>query len=138
MDSCNNNLMDKRTSRMAGRTATIDNNSNDSKSIATCNISSSARAYNTSVASIMRSSNNSKSTAAYGRKEATKTCNNNPMTGSRHIGSRVTGSTRSSPSHDQTMCIVRVYLKTLAGARAHSPCASYDTLFMASMSNDLL
>ena len=64
MDSCNNNLMDKRTSKMAGRTATIDNNSNDGKSIVTCDNSSLAGAYNNSPASIMRSSNNNKATAA--------------------------------------------------------------------------
>ena len=37
MDSCDNNLMDRRTSRMAGRTTTINNNSNDSKSITIMN-----------------------------------------------------------------------------------------------------
>ena len=71
--------MDRKTNRMVGRTATIDNNSNNSKSIAICDSNSSAGAYNNSLASIMRNINNSKSTAACGSNEATKTRNNNPM-----------------------------------------------------------
>ena len=46
MDACDNNLMGRRTIRMAGRTTTGNNNSNDSKSIATCDSSNSAVAYN--------------------------------------------------------------------------------------------
>ena len=62
---------------MADRTATINNNSNNGKSIAICDSNSSAGAYNNSPASIMRSSNN-KATAACGSGKAAKTRNNNP------------------------------------------------------------
>ena len=65
IDSCNDDLMDRKTNRMAGRTATIDNNSNDGKAIVTCDSSSLAEAYNNRPVSIMRSSNN-KATAACG------------------------------------------------------------------------
>ena len=64
MDSFDNNLMDRRTSIMAGRTTTINNNSNDSKSIATYDSSNSGVAYNNKPANSMRSSNNNKSMAA--------------------------------------------------------------------------
>ena len=91
MDSCDNNLMDRKTNRMAGRTATIDNNSNDGKAIVTCDSSSLAGAYNNSPLSIMHSSNY-KVTAACGSDEASKTCNNNPT-------NIIHGSSRSYISH---------------------------------------
>ena len=91
MDSCDNNLMDRKTNRMAGRTATIDNNSNDGKAIVTCDSSSLAGLYNNSPASIICSCNN-KVTAAYGSDEALKTCNNNPT-------NLIRNSSRSYSSH---------------------------------------
>ena len=49
---------------MADRIVNIDNNSNNGKSIAICDSNSAAGTYNNSPASIMRSSNNNKATAA--------------------------------------------------------------------------
>ena len=63
---------------MADRIVTIDNNSNNGKSIAICDGNSAAGTYNNSPASIMRSSNNNKATAACSSNELAKTCNNKP------------------------------------------------------------
>ena len=87
MDSCDNNLIDRRPSRMAGRTTTINNNSNDSKLIAICDSGSSAVAYNNKLASIMRSSNNSKSMAVCDSNKLSATHNKNPA-GIIHSSSR--------------------------------------------------
>ena len=64
MDPCYNNMMERRASIMAGRNMTINNNSNDSKSIATCDSSNSTVVYNNNPASIISSSTNSKLVAA--------------------------------------------------------------------------
>ena len=94
MDSCDNNLMDRRMDRMAGRTTTINNDNNDSKLTTTCNSSISEVAYNNNLAKIRHSSNNNKLMVACDHNKLSATYNNNP-------GNIIHSSSSSYSSHNK-------------------------------------